>query len=61
MQFYYDLAGVVFVERTLDVFPPKMPSTDYEMHQDFVVYHPMEATDRLRAKGFYVEGMERIA
>lgn len=56
VQFYYDLAGAVFVERTLDVFPPQMPSTEYEMHQDFVVYYRLEGSHRLRAKGFYVEG-----
>ncbi len=56
VEFHYDLAGAVFVERTLDVFPPEMPSAEYEMHQDFVVYYPLGGSDRLRAKGFYVQG-----
>jgi hypothetical protein len=54
-RFAYDVAGVYLTERTLDVFPPPEPSTDFELHQDLVVYYREGADGPFRAKGFYVE------
>jgi hypothetical protein len=53
--FAYELAGHFLVERTVDMFPPKEPSTEFELHQDFTVYSRENDTGRLRARGFFVE------
>ena len=55
-RYSYELGGMFFVERTLDMLPPDRPSTEYEIHQDFSVIYLDSATDSLRAKGFFVEG-----
>lgn len=52
----FDLAGMFFVERTLDVFPPPEPSTDFEMHQDLTLFYRDAASGEIRARGFFVEG-----
>ncbi len=36
-RYSYDVAGMYFVERTLDMFPPPQPSTEFEVHQDFTL------------------------
>ena len=54
-RFYYDLAGVFLIERTLDIFAPAQPATHYELHQDFTIYYRDDATETYRAKGFFVE------
>jgi len=51
--FAYDVGGVVLSERTVDMFPPARPSTEFEIHQDLVLFYRAGAT--LRARGFYVE------
>jgi hypothetical protein len=53
-RFTRELRGTVLVERTVDMFAPAAATTDYEIHEDFTVYHPDGAT--LQAKGFFVEG-----
>ena len=53
--FGYDVGGRDLVERTLDMFPPSKPSTEFELHQDFIVYFRTDAGS-YRAKGFFVEG-----
>lgn len=55
-EYYYDVAGMFLIERTLDMFPPPEPSTEFEIHQDFTVFYRDTQTGRLKAKGFYVEG-----
>ncbi len=54
-KYSYDLGGMYLVERTVDVFPPPEPSTDFEVHQDFVVYYRDTTTGALKAKAFFVE------
>jgi hypothetical protein len=54
--FEHDQAGMFMIERTLAVFPPEELSTDFEAHQDMVVYYLDEPTGTYRAKAFYVEG-----
>jgi hypothetical protein len=54
-KYSYDLGGMFLIERTLDVFPPPELSTDFEVHQDFVVYYRETRAGALRAKGFFVE------
>lgn len=54
-RFYYDLAGMYLIERTLDMFPPKEPTTEFEIHQDFVVYSRGNESGALKARGFFVE------
>jgi len=54
-KFSYDVAGMFLTERTLDMFPPAEPSTDFELHQDLIVYYRVGADGPFRAKGFYVE------
>jgi hypothetical protein len=51
--FSYRIRGRFLVEKTFDMFPPSEPSTEFEIHQDFVVYY--NDGGRLKAKGFYVE------
>jgi hypothetical protein len=55
-EYYYDVAGMFLIERTLDMFPPSEPSTEFEIHQDFTVFYRDTQTGALKAKGFYVEG-----
>ena len=50
----YEVGGTFLVERTLSMFPPGKPDTEFEMHQDFMVLH--QNGDQLGAKGFYIEG-----
>lgn len=50
----YEIGGVFLVERTLSMFPPGKPDTEFEMHQDFLVFH--QNVEQLAAKGFYIEG-----
>jgi hypothetical protein len=52
----FDLGGMFFVERTLDVFPPPEPSTDFELHQDLTVFYRDAASGEIRARGFFAEG-----
>ncbi len=54
-KYSYDLGGIYLVERTIDMFPPAEPSTDFEVHQDFVVYYRDTTAGDLRAKAFFVE------
>lgn len=51
----YEMSGMYLVERTIDMFPPDEPSTEFEIHEDFTVVYRGEG-DRLRARGFFVEG-----
>lgn len=53
-RFAYEVAGRFLVERTLDIFPPERPTTDFELHQDLTVYY--RVGEAFRAKGFFVEG-----
>ena len=53
-RFARDLRGTVLVERTFDIFPPDEPTTEYEVHEDFTVYHADGSV--VRAKSFFVEG-----
>ena len=55
-EYYYDIAGMFFIERRLDMFPPPEPSTEFEIHQDFTVFYRDTQNGGLKAKGFYVEG-----
>lgn len=50
----FDVAGIFLTERTIDMFPPAEPSTEFEVHQDLTVFYWDGTT--LKAKGFYVEG-----
>ena len=54
-RYSYDVAGMYFVERTLDMFPPPQPSTEFEVHQDFTVFFRDNLTGALSANGYYVE------
>jgi hypothetical protein len=54
-KFSYDVGGMYLTERTLDVFPPAEPSTEFELHQDLIIYYREGADGPFRAKGFYVE------
>ncbi len=54
-RFAYEVAGVFFVERTLDMFPPPEPSTEFEVHQDFAVLHRNNQTGEFTATTFFVE------
>ena len=54
-KYSYDLEGMYLVERTIDMFPPPEPSTEFEVHQDFVVYYRDTTTGGLKAKAFFVE------
>ncbi len=51
----YDLAGIYLVERTVALFPPPEPTTDYEIHQDFTVYYRNSTTGGFTAKSFFIE------
>ncbi|HSN54372.1 MAG TPA: hypothetical protein VLT32_06850, partial [Candidatus Sulfomarinibacteraceae bacterium] len=51
--FAYDVGGVLLSERTVDMFPPARPSTEFEVHQDLMLFY--RAGDTLRARAFYVE------
>lgn len=51
--FAYDVGGVVLSERTVDMLPPARPSTEFEIHQDLVLFY--RAGETLRARGFYAE------
>ncbi len=53
-QFAYALDGITLVERTLSVFPPAEPDTEYEVHLDEV--HYFRSGEDYEAIGFYVEG-----
>ena len=52
----YDIGGVYFFERTLDIFPPQELSTEFEIHQDVSYFYRVGADGEYRAKMFYVEG-----
>ena len=52
--FSYEVAGRYLVERTLDMFPPARPTTEFELHQDVTTFY--RTAGGYRAKGFYVEG-----
>ena len=54
-QYYYDIAGIFLVERTIDMFPPPELTTDFEIHQDMTIFYVDTATDAIKAKGFFVE------
>ena len=54
-RYFYDVAGVYLVERTLDMFPPPEPSTQFEVHQDFTVFFRDNVTGAFSASGYYVE------
>ena len=54
-RYSYEVAGVYLVERTLDVFPPPEPSTEFEVHQDFSVFYRDNVTGDFTANGFFVE------
>ena len=51
----YEVGGVFLVERTLDMFPPPEPSTDFEVHQDLSVLHRDNQTGEFTATTFFVE------
>lgn len=53
-EFRYALRGRFLVERTIDLFPPPEPRTDYEIHQDEIYYY--SSGEGFAAKGFFVEG-----
>ncbi len=53
-EFRFEQAGRYFIERTIAMFPPAEPSTEFETHQDMTVYYEVDGA--LRAKGFFVEG-----
>ena len=53
-RYSYEVGGRFLVERTLDMFPPARPSTEFEVHQDMTVFYRTE--EGYRAKGFFVEG-----
>ncbi len=53
-EFRFEQAGHYLVERTVAMFPPAEPSTEYETHQDMNVFYVIG--DELRAKAFFVEG-----
>lgn len=55
-QYAYEIAGMYFVERTVDMFPPPEPSVAFEMHQDLTVFYRDDRSGDLKAKGFFVEG-----
>jgi hypothetical protein len=55
-KYSYDVAGMFFIERTLDIFPPPELSTEFEIHQDFTVFYRDTGTGGIKSKGFYVEG-----
>ena len=52
--FVREMGGTYLVERTVAVFPPAEPTTEYETHQDQCWYYAMG--DEVRMKGFFVEG-----
>lgn len=52
--FAWEMGGLYLVERTVAVFPPAEPSTEYETHQDRAWYYAVGG--ELRMKGFYSEG-----
>lgn len=52
----FDIGGVYFVERTIDMFPPPEPSVEFEMHQDMTLFYRASDDSPVRAKGFFVEG-----
>ncbi len=54
VEYRYEQAGRYLVERTVAMFPPGEPSTEFETHQDMTVYY--EIGGEVRAKGFFVEG-----
>jgi len=54
--FRLEVGGLFLLERTLSMFPPSKPTTDYEQHQDLVVYYFDPSVGALKAKGFYIEG-----
>ncbi|MBU0741518.1 hypothetical protein KKG45_06675 [bacterium] len=54
-EFRFAQAGRYLVERTLAMFPPAEPSTDYETHQDMTVFYAIGG--ELRSKGFFAEGL----
>ncbi|MGD8395998.1 MAG: hypothetical protein PVF43_11035 [Candidatus Eiseniibacteriota bacterium] len=51
--FDYEIGGMFLMERTLDMFPPPEPSTEFEIHQDTGVYY--RTADGLGATTFFVE------
>ncbi len=51
----YEVGGMFLVERTLDMFPTETPSTDYEIHQDFMVVYRDTLGGGLLAKTFFIE------
>lgn len=54
-RFSYEVAGVYFSERTLDVFPPPEPTTEFEVHQDLAFFQRDNSTGALTATTFFVE------
>jgi hypothetical protein len=54
-RFSYEVAGVYLVERTVDVFPPPQPSTEFELHQDLSVLYRDNQTGEFTANTFFVE------
>ena len=52
----FDVGGIYFVERTLDMFPPVQPTVEFEMHQDLTLFYRTSPEPTIRAQGFYVEG-----
>lgn len=52
-RFSYEVGGMFLVERTMDVFPPAEPTTEFQIHQDMSIYY--RDGDSYAVKGFFVE------
>jgi hypothetical protein len=59
--FFYDVAGMYLIERTIDMFPPDSLTTEFEVHQDFTVYYRHNRDGSILAKGFFVESYVTFA
>lgn len=57
----YDVGGVFLHERTLDIFPPDSLSTEFEIHQDTVMWFRDTGTGALKSVTFFVEGFVTTA
>ncbi len=54
-RYSYEMGGMYILGRTLSMFPPEEVSTDYEIHQDLVIFYRLSESDEYRARAFYVE------
>ncbi len=52
--YVYEMGGMFIVGRTTSMFPPEELSTDYEIHQDWVIFYKA-GEDVFKAKTFYIE------